>query len=700
MNLNNVGKKLTSLTSGILLSLSGVAMAADYSASFKGTDINEFINVVGKNLNKTVIIDPSVRGKVNVRSYDLLNEEQYYQFFLNVLDVYGYAVVKMDNGVLKVIKSKVAKTSSIPVVDDKNPGQGDEMVTRVVPVRNVSVRELSPLLRQLNDNAGGGNVVHYEPSNVLMLTGRAAVVNRLVEIVRRVDKAGDQEVDIIHLKYASASEMVRIIDSLTKGDGKSKIPSILQPKIVADDRTNAVVISGDPKARQRVATLIQKLDSELESTGNTRVIYLKYANAKEVADVLKGVSGSIEGGKSKSSSKSQSSSKSTLSIEPHEDTNALVITAQPDVMRTLEQVINQLDIRRAQVLVEAIIVELSEGDGVNFGIQWVTEAGGTQFNNGTQVPVTAIGAGIYDAKDKTTTTTGTDAQGNPTSTTSTTTGDISTLASALSGINGLAAGIMNSSGSFGAIIQAAANDSQSNILATPSIMTLDNQEASFIVGEEVPVITGSSASSGNDNPFQTVERQEVGIKLKVTPQINEGDAVQLTIEQEVSQVLGSTSVDVTFAKRQVNTTILADSGQTIVIGGLLDEQVTESVSKVPWLGDIPWIGNLFKSTSSSTKKRNLMVFIKATIIRNNASIRGVSNRKYSLMRAEQLLQQEDGVALMPYTDVPVLPKFNEERVISPELRKYLEDQDDKTVQFDVRPPAEPDGEQKQQSEAQ
>ena len=684
MNLNNVGKKLTSLASSILLGLSGVAMAADYSASFKGTDINEFINVVGKNLNKTVIVDPSVRGKVNVRSYDLLNEEQYYQFFLNVLDVYGYAVVKMDNGVLKVIKSKVAKTSSIPVVDDKNPGQGDEMVTRVVPVRNVSVRELSPLLRQLNDNAGGGNVVHYEPSNVLMLTGRAAVVNRLVEIVRRVDKAGDQEVDIIHLKYASASEMVRIIDSLTKADAKSKIPSILQPKIVADDRTNAVVISGDPKARQRVATLIQQLDSELESTGNTRVIYLKYANAKEVSDVLQGVSKSIEAGKSSSSSKSKSSSKSNLSIEPHEDTNALVITAQPDVMRTLEQVINQLDIRRAQVLVEAIIVELSEGDGINFGIQWISEAGGTQYNNGTQVPITSIGAGIIDAQDKTTETIYVDpATGQETVNKSTTSGDISTLAAALSGVNGLALGVMNSAETFGAIIQASATDSNSNILATPSIMTLDNQEASFIVGEEVPVITGSSASSGNDNPFQTVERQEVGIKLKVTPQINEGDAVQLTIEQEVSQVLGSTSVDVTFAKRQVNTTILADSGQTIVIGGLLDEQVIESVSKVPWLGDLPWIGNLFKSTSSSTKKRNLMVFIKPTIIRDNASIRGVSNRKYSLMRAHQLLQQEDGVALMPFTDVPVLPKFNQERVISPALRQYLDEQNNETVEFDM-----------------
>ena len=649
--------------------------------------------MVGKNLNKTIIVDPSVRGKVNVRSYDLLNEEQYYQFFLSVLDVYGYAVVAMDNGVLKVLKSKVAKTSSIPVVDDNDPGIGDEMVTRVVPVRNVSVRELSPLLRQLNDNAGGGNVVHYEPSNVLMLTGRAAVVNRLVEIVRRVDKAGDQEVDIIHLKYASAGEMVRIIDSLSKSDGKTNVPSALQPKIVADDRTNAVVISGDPKARQRLAGLIQQLDSELETTGNTRVVYLKYANAKEVAEVLEGVSSSIEAEQNGSTS-SKSKNKSHLSIEAHDDTNSLVITAQPDVMRTLEQVINQLDIRRAQVLVEAIIVEIAEGDGINFGIQWLTESGGTQYNNGTLVPLSSIGAGIIDAQDTTTTTTTIDSNGKPVTNETTTSGDISTLASALSGINGLAMGIMNGSKSFGAIIQATANDSKSNILATPSIMTLDNQEASFIVGEEVPVITGSSASSGNDNPFQTVERREVGIKLKVTPQINEGDAVQLTIEQEVSQVLGSTSVDVTFAKRQVNTTILADSGQTIVIGGLLDDKVIESVSKVPWLGDIPWIGNLFKSTSSTTQKRNLMVFIKPTIIRDNSSIRGVSNRKYSLMRAHQLLQQDNGVALMPYTNVPVLPKFGEEIVISPEVHKYLEEQDDKTVDFKprgavkIQPPSE------------
>ncbi|AZU46856.1 general secretion pathway protein D [Aeromonas hydrophila] len=217
----NKGKGWRLATVAAALMMAGSAWATEYSASFKNADIEEFINTVGKNLNKTIIIEPSVRGKINVRSYDLLNEDQYYQFFLSVLDVYGFAVVPMDNGVLKVVRSKDAKTSAIPVVDESNPGSGDEMVTRVVPVRNVSVRELAPLLRQLNDNAGGGNVVHYDPSNVLLITGRAAVVNRLVEVVRRVDKAGDQEVDIVKLKYASAGEMVRLVTNLNK-DGNNQ----------------------------------------------------------------------------------------------------------------------------------------------------------------------------------------------------------------------------------------------------------------------------------------------------------------------------------------------------------------------------------------------------------------------------------------------------------------------------------------------
>ncbi|MCE0557365.1 type II secretion system secretin GspD [Motilimonas sp. E26] len=669
MRISGTRRKLSALCAGLLLAVSANISAAEYSASFKGTDINEFINIVGKNLNKTIIIEPSVRGKINVRSYDLLNDEQYYQFFLNVLDVYGFAVVEMDNGVMKVIKAKDAKVSAIPVVDGKNPGKGDEMVTRVVPVRNVSVRELAPLLRQLNDNAGGGNVVHYDPSNVIMITGRAAVVNRLVEIVRRVDKAGDEEVDIVRLQFASAAEMVRILESIQKpGDGKTNTPSMLKPRMVADERTNSIIISGEPQARKRAVHLVKQLDSELETSGNTRVFYLKYAKAKEMVDVLNGVSKSIEGevkGANGAAAGGSKNKQSTLNIEAHEGTNAIVITAQPDVMGSLEAVIRQLDIRRAQVLVEAIIVEVAEGDGIGLSVQWATLAGGgTQFNtNGASL--SEIAAGVYQARPQDGTTIYDPAGSGQPIKNPDTPGDVTALASVLSKVSGMAVGYATND--WGVVLQALASSKGSNILATPSITTLDNQEASFIVGDEVPVKTGSAASGNNDNPFTTIERKKVGIQLKVTPQINEGDAVQLVIEQEVSNVNGNTGVDITFATRAVKTTVLADSGDTIVIGGLIDEKVDESVEKVPLLGDIPYLGNLFKSTSSSTSKRNLMIFIRPTIIRDSNKMASLSSRKYSLMRAVQLQQQAQGVNLMPNTDVPVLPEWGQSPEINPEV---------------------------------
>jgi len=671
MALSGIRKICVPLCFGMLLGGSLPATAAEYSASFKDTDIDEFVNTVGKNLNKTIIVEPSVRGKINVRSYDLFNEQQYWQFFLNVLEVYGFAVVEMDNGIIKVIRSKDAKVAAIPVVDDRSPGTGDEMVTRVVPVRNVSVRELAPLLRQLNDNAGGGNVVNYDPSNVLMITGRAATVDRLVEIVRRVDKAGDQEVDIIHLKYASAAEMVRVVQAVSQSPAtKSATSSLLTPNVVADERTNSVIVSGEPKARARLAGLIRQLDAELETTGNTRVFYLKYAKAEELVKVLTGVSQTIE-------SEAQGGGKATpranqMSIEADVDTNSLVITAQPDVMRTLEGVIRQLDIRRAQVLVEAIIVELSDGDGINLGVQWATRHGGVQFSDGSVIPITQVAAGLLDLRGQEgTTTTVAGADGSiTTTTTGDTDGNPATLAEVLSGLNGMMLGFFD--GNFGAILSAASRDSQSNVLATPSLLTLDNQEAFFIVGEEVPTVTGSTVGSGNENPFTTVERRDVGIKLKVTPQINEGDAVQLTIEQEVSNVQGQTAVDVTFAKRQVQTTVLVDNNQTIVLGGLLDEQVNESVSKVPLLGDIPWLGALFRSTSSTKSKRNLMVFIRPTIIRDSATMAGLSTRKYSAIRAAQLLRGQKGIKLMPNQTVPVLPDYGEATDLPLDVREFME----------------------------
>ncbi|MGL4712066.1 MAG: type II secretion system secretin GspD [Shewanella sp.] len=674
MNNKRIRRKLIAgVVAGAAMFSSQFAWSEQYAANFKGTDIQEFINIVGKNLNKTIIVDPTIRGKINVRSYDLLNDEQYYQFFLNVLQVYGYAIVEMENNVIKVIKDKDAKTAAIRVANDSNPGLGDEMVTRIVALYNTEAKQLAPLLRQLNDNAGGGNVVNYDPSNVLMLSGRAAVVNKLVEIIRRVDKQGDTSVQVVPLEFASAGEMVRIIDTLYRATAnQSQLPG-QAPKVVADERINAVIVSGDEKSRQRVVALIHRLDAEQANTGNTKVRYLRYAKAEDLVEVLTGFAKKLEGEKDPSAQAAGGKRRNEINIMAHTETNALVISAEPDQMRTIESVINQLDIRRAQVLVEAIIVEIAEGDNVGFGVQWGTTAGGlTQFNN-LGPTIGEIGAGIWQAEgEKGSSVTTIDPNtGQPIITTNPDKrGDVTLLAQALGKVNGMAWGV--AMGDFGALIQAVSSDTNSNVLATPSITTLDNQEASFIVGDEVPVLTGSTASSNNSNPFQTVERKEVGVKLKVVPQINEGNAVKLTIEQEVSGVNGNTGVDISFATRRLTTTVMADSGQIVVLGGLINEEVQESIQKVPFLGDIPILGHLFKSSSSKKTKKNLMIFIKPTIIRDGITMEGIAGRKYNYFRALQLEQQERGVNLMPNTQVPVLEEWNQSEYLPPEVNEILE----------------------------
>lgn len=664
-------KTSTWLLMGSLMAVPAVS-ANEFSASFKGTDLHEFINIVGRNLDKTIIVDPSVRGKVDVRSYDVLNEEQYYSFFLNVLEVYGFAVVEMDNGILKVIKAKDAKTSAIPVVGDTDIAAGDTVVTRVVAVKNVSVRELSPLLRQLNDNAGAGNVVHYDPANIILITGRAAVVNRLAEIIKRVDQAGDKEVEVVELKNASAAEMVRIVDALNKTTDAKNTPELLQPKLVADERTNSILISGDPKVRQRLRRLIGQLDIEMATKGNNRVQYLKYAKAEDLVDVLKGVSDNLQKEKQSGSKTGSTANRSEVMIAAHSDTNALVLTAPPDIMKALLEVIAQLDIRRAQVLIEALIVELADVDGANLGVQWGSVNGGSvvQFSN-TGASIGSVMVGMEEAKDKKTTETRVDADGNPYNVETTTTGDFSKLASALGGVQGAAVGI--ALGDWTALITAVSSQSNSNILSSPSITVMDNGEASFIVGEEVPVLTGSTAGSNNSNPFQTVDRKEVGIKLKVVPQINEGNSVQLNIEQEVSNVLGANgAVDVRFAKRQLNTSVMIQDGQMLVLGGLIDERAAESESKVPFLGDIPYLGRLFTSTSTTVEKKNLMVFIKPTIIRDGMTSDGITQRKYNYIRAEQLFKADKGLKLMDDGFIPVLPEFNETARYPSEIQAFID----------------------------
>ena len=425
--------------------------------------------------------------------------------------------------------------------------------------------------------------------------------------------------------------------------------------------------------------LIVQLDQDLKTQGNTRVVYLKYAKAKDLVDVLKGVSDTIKAETQPIPGAAQAqqrrgSSNNDISITAHEPSNALVITAQPDLLANLENVIRQLDIRRAQVHVEAIIVEIFEGDGIDLGLQWVSEDGGlVQYSNGRQVPIGQLAASAYLAQEQDgTTTTQIDNAGNPLVTSQPAQrGNVDLLAQLLGSVNGMMVGVIRND--WGAILQAVASTTNSNILATPSIMTLDNQEAQFLVGQSVPTITGATVGSNNQNPFQTVQREDIGIKLKVTPQINEGNAVQLIIEQEVSSLSGATSVDIIVNKRELKTTVIAEDGETIVLGGLIDEDVQESVQKVPLLGDIPFLGKLFSSTSTTTQKRNLMVFIKATIVRDSDTASVLSSRKYNYIRGEQLKRQEDGVSLMPNTVTPLIPEWDGPLTLPPGFDQYLQE---------------------------
>ncbi len=665
----------------VLLLGSTYSWSAEFSASFKGTDIQEFINTVSKNLNKTVIIDPTVRGTISVRSYDMMNEDQYYQFFLSVLDVYGFSVVPMDNGVLKVIRSKDAKSSSIPLANSAQPGVGDELVTRVVPLSNVTARDLAPLLRQLNDNAGAGTVVHYEPSNVLLMTGRAAVIKRLVEIVDTVDKTGDREMVTVPLTHASAEDVAKLINELGKNDEKNALPSTMVANVVADERTNSVVVSGEENARNRAVEMIRQLDRKQVVQGGTKVIYLKYAKALDLIEVLAGNgtsgnrnsssnssrsssssragSGSTNNNSTTSSSNSSSGSTSSSSnssmgfgsafgsanssggrtitiqgkeviVRAHDQTNSLIITAPPDIMRDLEQVINQLDIRRPQVLVEAIIAEIQDADGLNLGIQWANKrAGMTQFTN-TGIPISTAVIGTDQYRSDGTLTT--------------------SYASALGSFNGIAAGFYR--GNWSMLLTALSSDSKNDVLATPSIVTLDNMEATFNVGQEVPVLTGSQTTVGSgNNIFNTVERKTVGIKLRVKPQINEGDSVLLQIEQEVSSVADSnnstnSSLGATFNTRTVNNAVMVTNGETVVVGGLLDKSTIETNNKVPLLGDIPVLGNLFRSKSQTMSKRNLMLFLRPTIIRDPQQFQDASISKYRSFNNEQQQQRGDGKGVL------------------------------------------------------
>jgi general secretion pathway protein D len=622
--------------------------AETVTLNLKDADISALINTVAEVTDRNFIIDPRVKGKVTVVSSQPMDSDEVYQVFLSILKVHGFAAVP-SGAVIKIVPDVNAKQDSIPTVGDRTPGRGDEMVTRVVSVDNVAAAQMVPILRPLVPQQG--HLAAYPATNVLIISDRASNVDRLVSIIRRIDQVSDSEIEVIPLEHASANEVVRVLTSLERAApaGAAKVPAAAGgPVLVADERTNSVLLGGDRAARLRLRAIISHLDTPLDAGGNTDVVYLRYAEAEELVSVLMGV-GKIK--EKDVTGKGAAPGHTEFDIQADAATNALVITAPPDIMRSLKRVISQLDVRRAQVLVDAVIAEVSLDTARELGVQWVFNGVGREGGEG---PVGLI---------------------NFTNTGNTIADVVNSAASVIDGgaLPTPAGNVLFGAGkverdgdsNYLAILNALASDTNTNILSTPTLVTLDNEEAEIIIGENVPFLTGSFTSTGAGdsatNPFQTIQRQDIGLTLKIKPQINEGNALKLDIEQEVSSIADSVAgaSDLITSKRAIKTSVMVEDGEVVVLGGLIEEQVNESIQKVPLLGDIPLLGLLFQSRGADVTRKNLMVFIHPVIMRDAAVTAEYTNSKYNYLRTLQLGQDRDGVHLMPSKRQPVLPEWGE-----------------------------------------
>ena len=638
---------------GLMLG-SGSLQAQDYTINLKDTDIRELIQFVSDATGTTIVVDPAVKGKVRVISSNPVSADELYELFLSVLDVHGYTAVRSGD-IVRVIPAKDARSAPLDVSDDRSSSTSDEYMTQVIRLENISAAKLIPVLRPLVPQQA--HMAAYAPSNAIIISDVSANIDKIRDIIERMDKSAVQKTDIIKLRYAVAEDVVRMLEQLNKSASK-QTGSEQEVLLVADARTNSVLVSGDELERARLRKLVNHLDTPLEQSGNVKVIYLQYAEAKDLADVLTRVMKNINQLDTADGAKAASGSNSnTSTIEADEGTNALIITADPDEMASLEVVIQRLDIRRAQVLVEAIIVEMEVIDGQELGLQWLfADNDGVFGSNITRGDARLSGiAGSQLSEGGGDTPDGVNLGG---------------LAAALAGTGGTTLGWaqLDSMGlSMTVILNALNETANTNILSTPSILTLDNQEAFITVGQQVPFVTGSftntgAGGDGAQNPFQTIERENVGITLTVTPHINDGDSVVLDIMQEVSSI-SKTSViasDVITNERKIQTKILALDGQVVVLGGLIKDDVQDAQQKVPLLGDIPYLGRLFRSDAEKVSKQNLMVFIRTTIIRDNEQLVGASAEKYRYIRDQQALRQEKGLLYLGDASLPVLSEWEEQ----------------------------------------
>lgn len=621
------------------ISLSGSLFAQQtWTPNFEDSDIQKVIKFMAEATGKTIIIDPKVRGPVKLINNRPLNSEELYSMFLSVLDVHGYTAIESGN-VVRIVPNRDAR--SLPVPNQTQVSQVDDTyITQVIQLKNISAAKVLPTLRPLVPQHG--HISAYDASNALIITDTRANIIRLNEIIAQMDQSAVIGTDLIELRYAQATEVVAVINQLEKPDpnrGNTTSPVL----VVADKRINGVIINGDDLQRQRVKMLIDSMDRPQTKNSNFRVVYLRYAKAEEVAKVLTGM---VQTFTQPAGGEAAAPSNVIANVQSDEATNSVLLTADSDTMESLLAVVDSLDIRRAQVLVEAIIVEISGNADRELGVQWMYRNDNSGFGSSTQGDraLGGIGAAALDA----------------------TPAGLATLANGLSALSGQTFGIGRVGGGtdFLGIIRLLQSNTANNILSTPNLLTTDNNTAIIKVGQEVPIATGSysglgTGGGGQTNPFNTFDRKDVGIMLEVTPHVNEGDTVVLDIKQEVSDVVNQNSIDgVVTNKRELETQILVADGQTVVLGGLIKDDVQTSETRVPFLGSLPILGHAFRSQSSSVIKTNLLIFIRATVIRDDQVLTGATAEKYRFIRDEQLAHRRNRGILLNSRSVPVIPDWD------------------------------------------
>lgn len=651
-------------------SISTHVQAQTWKINLRDADLTAFINEVADITGKNFAVDPRVRGNVTVISNKPLNKDEVYDLFLGVLNVNGVVALPSGNTV-KLVPDSNVKNSGIPY-DSRSRAGGDQIVTRVIWLQNTNPNDLIPALRPLMPQFA--HLAAVAGTNALIVSDRAANIYQLENIVRNLDGTGQNDIEAISLQSSQAEEIIGLLETMSAtGASKDFIGS--RVRIIADNRTNRILIKGDPDSRKRLRQMIEMLDvPSADRLGGLKVFRLKYASAKNLAEILQGlvtgqsvssssasnnagssnnpINNLVSNNQSSNSTSGSSSSISTPSINLNSGSNnqnvgvssfngngvsiiadstqnALVVKADPQLMREIEAAIQQLDIRRQQVLIEAAIIEVAGDDADQLGVQWALGdiSSGIGLINFTNVgsSLSKLAAGYL-------------------------TGGAAGLGSAIGAGSSIVVGDYKegANGSrklYGALIQALKSNTKSNLLSTPSIVTMDNEEAYIVVGQNVPFVTGSvTTNSTGVNPYTTVERKDVGVTLKVVPHIGEGGSVRLEVEQEVSAVQESRgqATDLVTSKRAIKTSVLADHGQTVVLGGLISDNSIHSRQGLPVLGDIPYLGRLFRADSKTNEKRNLLVFIHPTIVGDSDDVRRISQQRYNQLYSLQLAMDKNG----------------------------------------------------------